>query len=83
MTPDTYDRKRSPDRALLGDDEVAHHGHVLVFEVVAVEDVASSVAVKAGSNGDLLPGEEIDRVLPADVVRAGPAATSRQHLERV
>ena len=28
-------------------------------------------------------GPQIDRVLPTDVVRAGPAASSRQHLERV
>jgi hypothetical protein len=30
--------------------EVGHHGHVLVFKVVAVEDVAAAVAVEAGDD---------------------------------
>ena len=48
-----------------------------------MEDVAPSEAVELDSYGGVFEGSEIDRVLPADVVGAGPVQTSRQHLERV
>ena len=64
-------------RPSLGDDEVAHHGHVFVFEVVAVEYVASFVAVESDGDGGVFEGSEIDGVFPADVVGAGFAVASR------
>ncbi len=62
---------------LSGDDEVAHHGHVFVFEVVAVEDVAPSEAVESDGNRGVFEGSQIDRVFPAAVVGAGPAQPAR------
>jgi hypothetical protein len=39
-------------RGSLNDVEVGHHGHVLVFEVVAVHHVAAAEAVEVGEHFD-------------------------------
>ncbi len=61
--------------------EVAHHGHVLVFQVVAVEDVPAGVVVESRDDGRLLGGAQVDGVLPAVVVRSRPGQAAREHLE--
>ena len=42
--------------ALGGGGEVGHHGHVFVFEVVTVEDVAAGIVGEAGDNFDFFGG---------------------------
>jgi hypothetical protein len=46
------------------DFEVRHHRHVLVFQIVAVDDVAALAAVKANDEPRDPAGAEIGRVLP-------------------
>src|SRR5919112_2045422 len=65
----------------LHDLKVGHHHHVLVFEVVAVEDVAAPVALEADEHARLLARGEVDGVLPAGVVGARTFAVAREHLE--
>jgi hypothetical protein len=49
--------------------EVGHHGHVFVFEVVAVEDVFAGVAVESDGDGRFFCGAQVDGVFqPASKV---------------
>ena len=57
----------------LDDVEVGHHRHVLVLEVVAVEDVAPAIAGEPRDDLGFLFGPQVDGVLPAYVIRP-PAA---------
>lgn len=52
----------------LDDIEVGHHRHVLVLEVVAVEDVAPAIAGEPRDDLGFLVGPQVDGVLPAGVV---------------
>ena len=47
--------------------DVGHHGHVLVFEVVAVHHVAATEAREPDQHLHDLEGAEVDGVLPAGV----------------
>jgi hypothetical protein len=49
--------------------EVGHHRHILVFEVVAVEDVLSPVGTEAGDHPHLFAPVQVDAVFPPRVVR--------------
>ena len=48
--------------------EGGHHHHVLVLEVVAVEDVATPVAIEAADHTHYLPGQHVHGVLPTCVL---------------
>src|SRR5215204_3601321 len=68
--------------AELSDDlEVGHHHHVLMFEVVAVEDVAAPVAVETDEHTRLLARGKIHGVLPAGVRWQRFPAVAGEHLE--
>src|SRR5215208_5240687 len=47
--------------------EVRHHHHVLVFEVVAVEDVAAPVAVETDEHTRLFARGQVHGVFPTGV----------------
>src|SRR5262245_1215553 len=61
--------------------ELAHHGEVLVLEVVAVKDVATGVFAKLGQNGHFTRWRHYDRVLPAKLGRLLRHAVDIDHLE--
>src|SRR3954453_1101536 len=75
------------DRALrsaagVSDDlEVAHHAHVFVFEVVAVQDVSPAVGAEAGDHGGLFGWAKVEDVFFAGVVAAGAAGVASQDLK--
>jgi DNA-binding NarL/FixJ family response regulator len=45
-----------------------------VFEVVTMQEIAAGIVGEAHQNLDGLAGSKVDRVLPAEVVRAGGAS---------
>src|SRR5215210_431592 len=61
--------------------EVGHHHHVLVFEVVAVEDVAAPVAVETDEHTRLLTRGQVHGVLPSGVLWQGFSTIAGEHLE--
>src|SRR5215211_988167 len=61
--------------------EVGHHHHVLVFEVVAVEDVAAPVAVETDEHTRLLARGQVNGILPACVLWQGVFTIAGEHLE--
>src|SRR5215203_6579017 len=61
--------------------EVGHHHHVLVFEVVAVEDVAAPVAIETDEHTRLLARGQVHGVLPARVRWQKFPAVAGEHLE--
>src|SRR3712207_5429294 len=61
--------------------KVGHHHHVLVFEVVAVEDVLAAVTGEASCDTHIVSSTHKDGVLPTYVPRSGPTAVARDHLE--
>src|SRR5512133_283377 len=65
----------------LDDVEVGHHRHVLVLEVVAVEDVAPAIAGEPRDDLGFLFGPQVDGVLPADVIRPRPPPGAGKDLE--
>src|SRR5215212_3134409 len=65
----------------LHDLEVGHHHHVLVFQVVAVEDVAAPVAVETNKHARLLARGQVHGVFPTGVRGQGSSAVTGEHLE--
>src|SRR5918995_5208859 len=61
--------------------EVGHHHHVLVFEVVAVEDVAAPVAVETDEHTRLLARGQVHGVLPSGVGRERLPSVAGEHFE--
>src|SRR5699024_3297896 len=61
--------------------EIAHHHHVFVLQVVAVEDILAFIAVEAGDDPSLLSWTEIESVFPPAVEPADPLRASPEHLE--
>src|SRR5215212_5008990 len=61
--------------------EVGHHHHVLVLEVVTVEDVAAPVAVETDQHARLLARAEAHDILPAGVGRERFTVVAGEHLE--
>src|SRR4051794_12214505 len=55
-------------RSSSDDLEVSHHTHVLVLQVVAMENVASSISGKSNQDVRGLSRTEIDGVLPTLIV---------------
>jgi hypothetical protein len=63
--------------------ERGHHGHVFVFEVVAVDEVAAGIVGEADGDLDVFGGREIDGVFPAGVGGGGRVAAAGNDLELV
>src|SRR5438270_6700800 len=57
--------------------EVSHHTHVLVLQVVAMENIASAITCKSNQDVRGLPRTEIDGVFPTLIVGTRPAAVSQ------
>src|ERR1700730_8695431 len=64
-------------RSSLDDLEVSHHTHVLVLQVVAMENVASAITRKSNQDVRGLSGTEIDGVFPTLIVGTRPATVSQ------
>ena len=60
--------------------KVSHHAHVLMFQVVAMKNIASAIAGESDQNIRSLARPEVDGIFPAHVIWTRPATVS-QHLK--
>ena len=57
--------------------EVTHHRHVLMFQVVAVENISAPVSVELDQDARCLAGKHIDGILPARFVDSRTASMAQ------